>query len=114
MSTLTCAAAKNTGYHRPAGRIISGPLVLVLVSTFGALTSFFLLVSATPAYVAAAGSGSTGAGLVTGVLLLGTVTAELAVPALMRRFAYRTLLVAGAAMLGIPALALLPRGSLLI
>jgi predicted MFS family arabinose efflux permease len=114
MSTLTHAAPSETGDARPAGRIISGPLVLVLLSTFGVLTSFFLMVSATPTYVAAAGSGSTGAGLVTGVLLLGTVVAELAAPALMKRFAYRTLLVAGAAMLGIPALALLLRGSLAV
>jgi len=33
--------------------------------------------------------------LVTGVLLLGIVAAELAAPALMKRFKYRTLLVLG-------------------
>ena len=35
-----------------------------------ALTSFYLLLSVTPMYAAAAGAGSAGAGLVTGVLLL--------------------------------------------
>ena len=112
MSTLTHTAASDTGHGRPGGRIISGPLALVLLSTFAALASFYLLLSATPAYVAATGSGSTGAGLVTGVLLLGTVAAELAAPALMKRFAYRTLLVAGLVLLGAPAVALLSRGSL--
>ena len=41
-------------------------------------TSFSLLVSVTPMAAAADGATSTGAGLVTGVLLLGTVVAELA------------------------------------
>jgi hypothetical protein len=40
--------------------------------------------------------------LVTGVLLLGTVAAELAASALMKRYRYRTLLVAGAVLMGIP------------
>jgi MFS family permease len=114
MSTLTHTAASDTGRRTPDRRIFSGPLALVLLATFAALTSFYLLLSATPAYVAAAGSGSTGAGLVTGVLLLGTVAAELAAPALMKRFAYRTLLVAGLVLLGVPALALLSRGSLAV
>jgi hypothetical protein len=54
------------------------------------------------------------AGLVTGVLLLGTVAAELAVSALMKRFRYRTLLVAGAALMGLAPLALLAGGRLVI
>ena len=115
MSTLTApASSDDTDRGRAAGRIISGPLALLFLSTFGALTSFYLLLSATPMYAAAAGSGSTGAGLVTGVLLLGTVAAELSAPFLMKRYAYRTLLVIGAVLLGVPALALLVRGSLLV
>jgi predicted MFS family arabinose efflux permease len=61
----------------------------------------------TPMYAAAAGAGSAGAGLVTGVLLLGTVAAELAAAPLMRRYRHRTLLVVAAVLMGIPALALL-------
>lgn len=115
MSTLTRpASSHDTDYGTAAGRIISGPLGLVFVSTFGALASFYLLLSVTPMYAAAAGSGSAGAGLVTGVLLLGSVAAELSAPILMKRYAYRTLLVAGAVLLGVPALALLTRGSLLV
>jgi hypothetical protein len=49
MSTLTHTAASDTGHGRPGGRIISGPLALVLLSTFAALASFYLLLSATPA-----------------------------------------------------------------
>jgi MFS family permease len=48
------------------------------------------------------------------VLLLGTVIAELAAPALMRRFRYRTLLAAGAALMGLPALVLLFGGPLAV
>src|SRR5258707_11294576 len=94
----------------PGGRIVSGPLALVFLSEFCALTGFYLLLSVTPRYAAAAGAGSAGAGLVTGVLLLGTVAAELAAPILMKRYGYRALLAAGAALLGVPALALLSEG----
>ena len=102
------------GTGTPGGRILSGPLALVFVAEFCALTSFYLLLSVTPRYAAAAGAGSTGAGLVTGVLLLGTVAAELAAPLLMRRYRYPALLAAGALLLGVPALALLPGGSLAV
>jgi MFS family permease len=112
MSTLTHPAPADTRRDRPAPRLISGPLLLVFLCAFCALASFYLMLSVTPVYAAAAGSGSAGAGLVTGVLLLGTVAAELAAPVLMKRFAYRTLLVLGAVLLGGPALALLSHGSL--
>jgi MFS family permease len=97
---------------RPGGRILSGPLALVFLSEFCALTSFYLLLSVTPMYAAAAGAGSAGAGLVTSVLLLGTVAAELAAPFLMQRYGHWAILAAGALLLGVPALALLPGGSL--
>jgi predicted MFS family arabinose efflux permease len=98
----------------PRGRIVSGPLALVFLAEFCALTSFYLLLSVTPMYAAAVGAGNTGAGLVTGVLLLGTVAAELAAPILMRRFGYWALLLTGAMLLGLPALALLPGGSMTV
>ena len=121
MSTLTSAGPRRSSdsdargsTRRPAGRILSGPLALVFLSEFCALTSFYLLLSVTPMYAAAAGTGSAGAGLVTSVLLLGTVAAELAAPILMRRYGYWAMLAAGALLLGGPALALLPGGSLVI
>jgi predicted MFS family arabinose efflux permease len=99
--------SQDTGRGTPGGRIIGGPLALVFLSEFCALTSFYLLLSVTSMYAAAVGAGSTGAGLVTGVLLAGTVAAELASSMLMKRYGYRTLLVVGAVLLGVPALALL-------
>lgn len=122
MSTLTIARPRRGSSHdgtpgstgTARGRILSGPLALVFLTEFCALTSFYLLLSVTPMYAAAAGSGSAGAGLVTGVLLLGTVAAELAAPGLMRRHGHWALLAAGALLLGVPALALLPGGSLAI
>ena len=50
----------------------------------------------------------------TGALLLGTVAAELASAGLMKRYRYRTLLAAGAALMGIPSLALLSGGPLTV
>jgi predicted MFS family arabinose efflux permease len=121
MSTLTAARPQRTTRHdssaqSPAARprIISRPLALVFLSEFCALTSFYLMLSVTPMYAAAAGAGNTGAGLVTGVLLSGTVAAELAAPVLMRRSGYWAMLLTGALLLGVPALALLPGGSLAV
>ena len=108
MSTVTCLEpGPEHGVAAPRERLVSGPLAWVFLSSFAALTSFELMLSVTPMYAAAAGAGSAGAGLMTGVLLLGTVAAELAAAALMRRYRYRTLLVAAAVLMGIPALALL-------
>jgi MFS family permease len=120
MSTLTIAKPRRSSNShaapgrtgRPAGRILSGPLALVFLSEFCALTSFYLLLSVTPMYAAAVGAGSAGAGLVTSALLLGTVAAELAAPILMRRYGHWAMLIAGALLLGVPSLALLPGGSL--
>jgi predicted MFS family arabinose efflux permease len=86
----------------------------VFAAEFCALTSFYLLLSVTPLYAARAGAGSAGAGLVTGALLLGTVAAELAASRLMNRYRYRTLLIAGLVLMGIPALVLLVSGPLVV
>lgn len=93
-------------------RIVSGPLALVFLAEFCALTSFSLPFSVMPRYAMEAGASSAGAGLVTAVLLLGTVAAELAAPALMSRFGHRTLLAIGFLLLGVPMLALLPGAAL--
>jgi MFS family permease len=78
-----------------------------MLSSLGALTSFYLLLSVTPMYAVSAGAGSAVAGVVTGSLMLATVLAEFASARLMRRFGYRVVLAAGALLLGGPALALL-------
>jgi MFS family permease len=77
------------------------------MSSFGALTSFYLMLSVTPMYAVSAGAGSAEAGVVTGSLMLATVLAEFASPRLMSRYGYRTVFAAGALLLGGPALALL-------
>jgi predicted MFS family arabinose efflux permease len=81
-------------------------VALAFVSSFGALASFYLLLSVVPLYATSAGAGGTGAGLVTGALMFSTMAAEFAAPRLMARFGYRLALGAGLLLLGVPALAL--------
>ena len=114
MSTLTqpqpCTGdgTASTGDGTPV-RLLSLPLTLTFLAEFTSLTSFCLLLSVLPMLAAAAGASSSGAGLITGSLLLGTVAAELAAATGIRRFGYRAMLATGAVLLGAPALALLPR-----
>jgi predicted MFS family arabinose efflux permease len=115
MSTGTeLAPGRRAAATPPRARIVNGPLALVSGTSFAVLTSFYLLLAVTPLAATAAGAGTAGAGLVTGVLLLGTVAAEAAAPALMRRYRYRTLLAAGAVLMGGPTIALLFRGPLAV
>jgi MFS family permease len=83
-------------------RLVSGPLLRVLVADFGGLTSFYLLLSVVARYATTAG----GAGLATGALMLSTAAAEFLTPRLVARFGYRFVLAAGLVLLGAPALAL--------
>jgi MFS family permease len=107
MSTLTHAEPATQGDGRT--RLLSLSLALTFLVEFTTLTSFFLLLSAVPMLAAAAGASSSGAGLITGSLLLGTVTAEAVAAPGISRFGYRAVLAAGAVLLGAPALALLVR-----
>ena len=104
MSTLTQAQPSTV----VKTRLLSVPLAVTFLAEFTSLTSFLLLLSVMP-MLAAAGTGSSGAGLMTGSLLLGTVAAEAVATAAIRRFGYRTVLAAGAVLLGAPALAMLVR-----
>jgi MFS family permease len=105
MSTLTQA---QPGTEVPS-RLLSVPLAVTFLAEFTSLTSFFLLLSVLPMLAVAAGASSSAAGLIAGSLLLGTVAAEAAASAAIRRFGYRTVLAAGAVLLGGPALAMLVR-----
>jgi MFS family permease len=105
MSTLTHAQPSTV----IKTRLLSVPLAVTFLAEFTSLTSFLLLLSVMPMLAAAAGTGSSGAGLITGSLLLGTVAAEAVATAAIRRFGYRTVLAAGAVLLGAPALAMLVR-----
>jgi MFS family permease len=86
--------------------ILTRPLVRLLVASLGALGSFYLLMPVVPAYAAGTGAGGVGAGLCTGVLMLGTVLTELAAPALIGRHGYRTVVALALVLLGAPAVLL--------
>jgi MFS family permease len=103
MSTLTQTQPGTAG----RARLLSVPLAITFLAEFTSLTSFFLLLSVMPMLAAAAGTASSGAGLITGSLLLGTVAAEAVAAAAIRWFGYRAVLGAGAVLLGAPALAML-------
>jgi MFS family permease len=107
MSTVTQTRPAPEDNASP--RLVSLPLALTFLAEFTSLTSFFLLLSVAPMLAAAAGVGSSGAGLITGSLLLGTVLAEAVAAAGIKRFGYRAVLAAGALLLGAPALLLIPR-----
>jgi len=92
--------------------LASRALTLYFVSAFGSMTSFYLLLSVVPLYATAKGAGDVGAGLTTGALMLATVAAELATPALLARLGYRLVLGAGLVLLGAPALVLAASSSL--
>ena len=114
MSTMTptrhpgrAALTEPPDRRAPHTRLVSGRLALALLSSVGALTSFYLLLSVTPMYAVSAGAGSAEAGVVTGSLMLATVLAEFASARLMRRYGYRRVFAVGALLLGGQALALL-------
>jgi MFS family permease len=111
MSTVT-TAPPATRDHASAldhtrSRLLSLPLALSFAAEFTSLTSFFLLLSVMPMLATAAGASSSGAGLITGSLLLGTVAAEAVAARGIQRLGYRTMIVTGAVLLGVPSLALL-------
>lgn len=80
--------------------IFTRQVVLLFLAAFGAMTSFYLLLSVVPLYVVAGGAGDVGAGLATGAMMLATVLAELVVPWGLVRFGYRGVLGAGLVLLG--------------
>ena len=99
--------------HDPTGPgLVSRALALYFLAAFGAMVSFYLLLSVVPLYTTSAGTNGIGAGLTTGALMFATVAAELATPALLARFGYRLVLATGMVLLGAPALALTVTSSL--
>jgi predicted MFS family arabinose efflux permease len=87
-------------------RIITPALVRVFVSEFGALTSFYLLLSVVPLYAASIGVAGNAVGLATAALMLSTVSAELVTSRLVARFGYRFVLAGALLLMGAPALVL--------
>jgi predicted MFS family arabinose efflux permease len=103
MTTMTDTPPAPAMMRRP---LLSLPLILVFFANFGAMCSFYLLLSVVPMYATTIGIGGVGAGLATGALMCSTVVAELVTPALLARFGRRYVLAAGLVLLGAPALAL--------
>jgi predicted MFS family arabinose efflux permease len=90
----------------PRPRLVTRPLALVFAASVTSLTGVFLLLSVVPMYAVDGGAGRSGAGLATGALMLTTVLAELALPRILTRVGYRTVLAAGTLLLALPPLAL--------
>lgn len=84
-------------------RLLTRPMLLLLVASVGGMGGFYLLLSVLPLYAATAGGGGVGAGLTTGVMMLATVLAEPAVPWFLARFGHRAVVGAGLLLLGVPS-----------
>jgi predicted MFS family arabinose efflux permease len=99
------------GHSGRAGPLpqLMGRLGVVLVGEFAAMVSYYLLFSSLPLLAKTSGASDLGAGLVTSVLMAATVLVELCVPALARRFQYRTLFAIGLFVLSAPSLVLFGR-----
>ena len=105
-ATLTPGGTATPGPPTARASLVTRPLLLRFVTIIGASVSFYLPLSVMPMFARSSGAG-TGAGMVTGALLLTTVAVELVTPRLLARAGYRLSLTAGLLMLGAPALALL-------
>ncbi|GIJ48893.1 MFS transporter [Virgisporangium aliadipatigenens] len=86
--------------------LLTGPVLALLGTVVGALASFYLLLSVVPEYAVRGGWGTRGAGLCTAALMFGTVLTELAAPALIGRFGYRSVITVALLLLGAPAVGL--------
>ena len=111
--TLNYGRAAQDRVPAACPRLVTGRFAAALLASFGALTSFYLLLSVTPMYAVSAGAGTAWAGLVTGTLMLTTVLAEFASSRLMGRYGYRAVFAAGALLLGGPVPALLAPHSMI-
>jgi predicted MFS family arabinose efflux permease len=88
-------------------KILSPPLLWLLLFAVLALGSFFMLLSVVPLFASATGSGMVGAGLTTGVMMLSTVITELFTAQLFTRFGQRKVIAVGVILLTLPTLLLL-------
>lgn len=101
---------RDAGKRGDAGggeSLVSGPIVLLALATVANIVGFQLLLSVVPLYAEATGGGAAGAGLATAAFMLSTVLTQIKMPALLGRFGYRNVLVAGVLFLGLPAFAYL-------
>jgi len=103
---MTAATLAHTPAATTRSRLVTGPLLRLLVADTGGLTGFYLLLSVVPLYATSTGVGGVGAGLATGALMISTVAAECVTAALVARFGHRAVLATGLLLLGLPAFAL--------
>jgi len=89
---------------RPGSPLRGPALRLLLASSVLVFAGFTLLLPVVPVFVVEVGGGPVAAGAATGVFMSTTVLTQLTVPALLRRRGHRVVLLAGAALLGAPAL----------
>lgn len=95
--------AVESGETGGRGSLLSGPVMLLALAAFASIAGFQLLLSVVPLYAEAMGGGPTGAGLATAAFMLSTVLMQIGMPAVLGRFGYRRVLVAGVLFLGLPA-----------
>ncbi|MBO0607479.1 MFS transporter [Myceligenerans salitolerans] len=96
MSATGTTGTPHDVTHRSRG------FTVLLVVTFLALTNYAALLSVVPLWAAQGGAGSVATGSTTGVMMAGTVAAQLAMPWLFRLLDLRMMVVVGAALLGAP------------
>ena len=98
-----------TAPHQPVLRApvlrVPGVAALVLMSLLS-FAGYALLLPTAPLWATHGGADEAGAGLVNAVLMLATVAFQTTVPWALRRLGWRTTLVAGVLLLGLPSLAL--------
>lgn len=87
------------------------PALFLVLLAFG---GWSLLLPVVPLHVVRTGGGDVLAGAATGVFMGVTVATQLLTPRLMRRFGYRPVLLAGAALLGGPGVLYLLDGALVV
>lgn len=85
------------------GALFSGPVALLALATLANIAGFQLLLSVVPLYAEASGGGPPGAGLATAAFMLSTVLTQVTMPAVLGKFGYGKVLLAGVAFLGLPA-----------
>lgn len=95
------ASGTETGKTQPEA-LLTRPVVLLVLTAFGAILGFFLLLSVVPLYTDEAGGGSLGAGLATGAFMFSTVLTQVQMPRILRWLGYGWALAAGLLFLGLP------------
>ncbi len=81
-------------------------LGLVYIASFGAMTSFYLMLGITPLYALEHGYGAFSASITTTIFMVATVVAELATNLVMRRIGQQATLAVGVLLLALPAFVL--------